>query len=140
MVMIGYIRQLYYFCETIPDRLYPFRAEIDGVRRRGRLAYQAAVARARAQYGAAAHGRWLIVYRSAFHVLGSVLVVLGVTVISESLFGTVVGMQVFLVGFISFLFLQEFYWHPRRYAQGRTKSYIDWLTWVVPMVTLGWLV
>jgi len=139
-MIITRLQQLHHFLETIPDRLYPFRAEIGGVRKRGRQAYLAVAERARARYGKETIGHWLIVYRSAWHILGSIVVVMIATVVSEALFGTLVGMQVFLLGLIVFLFLQEFYWHPVRYAQGRVKSYIDWLTWVIPMVILGWLV
>ncbi len=91
-MLIEWFRQGRHFLETIPDRLYPFRAEIDGVRLRGRQAYLAAVARAKARHGEHTIGRWLIIYRSAFHVLSSIVIVLGATVISESLFGTLVGM------------------------------------------------
>lgn len=120
--------------ESIPDRLYPFATEIEGHFVRGRVAYSKAVADAWEKYGPNHLGYKLMVYRGAFHLLGSILFIVCATIISNDLFNSEIALYVLMGAAIAALFFQEFYVHPVRYSQTRPKGISDWLTWVIPMM------
>lgn len=129
-----FIKKAYLFVESIPDRLYPFASDIEGQIVRGRASYLEAVKRAKAKYGQNNLGLSLIFYRGIFHVIGAILFISAAGLISRDLFGSEVALYVLLAAAALSLFVQEFYWHPRRFQQMRHKSYIDWFGWVVPML------
>lgn len=139
--MRALLKRLYLYCESIPDRLYPFTSEIEGRFVRGRESYKKAVEHAINTYGPNRLGLKLQFYRGAWHFIGSVLFIVFSTLISQKLFGSEVALYVLLGAAILALFVQEFFSHPVRFQQSRKKSVADWLTWVVPMVlyVIFWL-
>ncbi len=128
------ITKLYHYVESLPDRLYPFASEIEGRWERGINSYKKSVEEAWAKYGEGRYGYKLNVYRSTWHVLGSVLFLILATAAAKHLFNSEVALYVLVGVAIVLLCLQEFVAHPRRYRQLRHKGILDWLTWVVPMV------
>lgn len=128
------LKQVYLFCEAIPDRLYPFKVEIEGTFVRGRRAYVQSVADAWEKYGAYNLGYKLIAYRGVFHLFGAVLFIIFSTLISKYLFNSEIALYVLMGAAILALFYQEFYVHPREFGQKRHKGVFDWLSWVVPMM------
>jgi len=135
------LKKLYLYCESIPDRFYPFTSEIEGRLVRGRESYKQAVENAFAKYGPNSLGLKLQFYRGACHFIGSVLFIVFATLISQKLFGSEVALYVLLGAAIVALFVQEFFSHPYRFQQSRRKGIVDWLTWVIPMVlyVIFWL-
>ncbi len=127
--------QIYEFIETIPDRLYPFANEIEGRWVRGRRSYLNALNNAFLTYGPQRLGYKLTFYRASFHLLGAVLFIIFATLLSQKLFGSDRALYVLMATAIVVLFIQEFHLHPKRYGQSRQKGVVDWLTWVIPMVT-----
>lgn len=132
--MKAFCKKLYLYVESIPDRFYPFASEIEGKIVRGRASYLNAVERAMEKYGPNNLSYSLILYRGVFHVIGAIIFISAAGLISRDLFGNEVALYVLLVAASVSLFVQEFYWHPRRFNQTRHKSYIDWFGWVIPMV------
>jgi len=124
----------YIFFVTLPDRLYPFRSEIEGQWVRGRRSYEAAVNRALEQYGLGRLGYKLTFYREVFHFIGSIMFIFFAALLSQSLFGSGVALYTLLVAAVLALSYQEFYLHPRTYGQHVRKGVTDWLVWVVPMI------
>ena len=59
---------VYHWLVTIPDKLYPFRTEVEGRWVRGIRAYNATLARYQRKYGIGHYGYKLVAYR---HVLSS---------------------------------------------------------------------
>ena len=128
------IRKSYVFLVTLPDRLYPFKSEIEGQWVRGQRSYEQAVNQALEKYGLGRLGYKLMLYRETFHFLGSILFILWATAISKILFGSDIALYVLLIAAILALAVQEFYIHPKSYGQHARKGVADWLVWVVPMV------
>lgn len=139
--MKALFKKLYLYCESIPDRLYPFTSEIEGRFVRGRESYMQAVENAIEKYGPNRLGYKLQFYRGACHFIGSVLFIVFSTLISQKLFGSEIALYILLGTAIVALFIQEFFSHPSRFGQRRLKNFTDWLTWVVPMVlyVIFWL-
>ena len=119
---------------TLPDRLYPFRNEIEGKWVRGQRSYEQAVKQALEKYGLGRLGYKLMLYRETFHFLGSILFIVSATIISKNLFGSDAALYVLLLAAIVALAFQEFYVHPKSYGQKARKGIADWLVWVAPMV------
>lgn len=132
--MKAFLKKAYLYIESLPDRLYPFACEIEGRIVRGRQSYLRAVDRALEKYGPNRLGYKLMVYRGAFHFIGSVFFIVFATLVSRELFGSEIALYVLLGVAIAGLFFQEFYSHPKRYQQARHKGVTDWLTWVIPMM------
>lgn len=132
--MRALFKKMYLYCESMPDRLYPFTAEIEGRFVRGRESYKQAVERAMEKYGPNHLGYKLQFYRGAWHFMGSVLFIVFATLISQELFGSETAIYVLLGAAIFALFVQEFIYHPNRFKQSPRKGIADWLTWVIPMV------
>lgn len=122
------LRHCYEYCESIPDRLYPFAVEVEGTLVLGYQAYQHTVARAVTLYGPNALGYKIQVYRAVCHVIGSMLFIIGAATIAHSWFGSEVVLYVLLVSAMIALFVQEFISHPARYGQTMRKNITDWLT------------
>lgn len=117
----------------IPDRMYPFRTQVEGQWVRGLRSYDATLAQVEHLYGAGHYGYKLNIYRQVFHLAGSVLFLITAAFLSETFFGSVNAMSAFLVAAVSLISFQEFYLHRRMYQQLWRKGLIDWLAWVVPM-------
>ncbi len=120
----------YRFLVTLPDRLYPFRSEIQGKWVRGMRSYNHRLALAYKQYGRGHYGYALMLYRQAFHLAGSLIVI-------------AIG-AFFASGFILILAIigigcQEFILQRRTYQQLWMKGIADWLVWSAPIGIYFWL-
>lgn len=124
---------VYLYIVTIPDRLYPFKCEIEGQWVRGKRSYEQAVNEALETYGLHRLGFKLMFYRQTFHFLGSVLFIVAATLVSQELIGSERALYVLLFAAIIALAFQEFYVHPRLYGQKVKKGVIDLAAWVVPI-------
>ena len=124
---------IYTFFVTLPDQLYPFRCKIRGKTVRGIRSYQHAVRRIEKLYGPGHLGYLLSLYRSLFHVIGSITVIVVVTYVSHTLFGSETALKILFATCIFLVSYQEFYLHRKRYRQLWRKGVLDWLTWVVPI-------
>ena len=132
--MIDVFKKNYLFIKTIPDRLYPFKCEIEGKFVRGLDAYTYALNQAFIKYGPNHLGYKLMLYRSVFHLMGAVVFIILAAIISQRLFGSDTALYILMGMAIVALFAQEFYYHPKFYGQLRTKGITDRLTWVIPMM------
>lgn len=132
--MLAFLKRAHSYIETIPDRLYPIATKIEGRRVRGLESYRQALAEAYAKYGPNQFSYRLIAYRAFFHLIGSILFLLGSAAIAHNLFGSETALYIIVAVAVGLLTLQEFYLHPRRYGQIRSKGIADWLTWVVPIM------
>ena len=124
---------IYHFFIVLPDRLYPFRCEIEGQMVRGMRSYNRAVAKAERRLGRGHFGLWLNCYRSIFHVIGAVLIILLSTLLTQHFFGSTQALYTMLAVATFLISFQEFYYHRREYQQVFKKSVVDWLSWVVPI-------
>lgn len=124
---------LYHAFVVLPDRLYPFKTEVQGQWVRGIRSYNATFARYQRKYGLGHYGYKLGVYRQLFHLAGSLLFLIGAAYLSQLLFGKSNAMYAFLAAAIFLISFQEFYLHRRMYQQLWKKSVIDWLAWCVPI-------
>ncbi|MBP6860116.1 MAG: hypothetical protein KBC38_00945 [Candidatus Pacebacteria bacterium] len=124
---------LYQFFITLPDRFYPFRTEVEGRWVRGLRAYEKAVARHERKYGHGHIGYGLNCYRSCFHVLGSIVLIVIATFVAKNYFGSDAALYILLALVVVGMAFQEFYLHPKRYRQLRKKGVLDWLSWTVPI-------
>ncbi|MDB5225326.1 MAG: hypothetical protein JWL87_278 [Candidatus Adlerbacteria bacterium] len=137
--MTTFIKNTYLYLVTLPDRLYPFRCEIEGQWVRGRRSYEQAVERALVQHGLHRLGYKLTLYRETFHFVGSVVLVVAATIVSKTFFGSETALYVLLGTVIVALFFQEFYLHPKLYGQRYKKGVIDLLSWITPMAAYFFL-
>ena len=128
------IRTFYLFGKTFPDRMYPFKREIEGKFVRGRASYEQAVAEAWGKFGPHHLGFRLTFYRETFHFFGAIIFILLTTVVSQYFLDSERALYVLMGGAIVALFAQEFYFHPKYYEQPTVKGVFDWLTWVIPML------
>jgi hypothetical protein len=126
--------QFYDELVTLPDRMYPFRSRIEGEWVRGMRSYNHAVEAAFRKYGPGHYGARLVLYRSAFHVVGSVAVIAGAAIIFQDAFGSRVALYVVLALTALFISFQEFYLQRRTMKQIWKKAAIDWASWVAPML------
>lgn len=124
---------LYHFFLVIPEHLYPFKNEVEGKWVRGVRSYNLTLRRYRRKYGAGRLGFALMAYRSAFHMFGSVLVIIGATFLTRAFFGSDIALFALLFGLVFFISYQEFILHRRRYRQLWKKSIVDWFSWVMPI-------
>lgn len=124
----------YLFVKILPDRLYPFRSEVEGRLVRGRASYELAVNRAWERYGPHHLGFKLTMYREIFHLVGAIVFIVIMTVLSHQFLNSTMALYVLMGSAILALFAQEFYYHPKYYAQPLIKGVSDWLVWVIPMM------
>lgn len=125
---------MHHWLETIPDKLYPFKQEIEGKWVRGIRAYQKVLEEGIKIHGPGQTSYRLMIYRGAWHIVGSIIFLFGVTLLADHLFGTQVALYVLMVAAIVALILQEFIIHPKRYGQSTRKGIFDIVTWVTPML------
>jgi hypothetical protein len=127
------IGKAYHFCVMIPDMLYPFSSIIEGKKVRFRRSYEHTLEEIRGQFGEGHFGIKLTAYREFFHVVGAALFILTSTVVSRALWGTDVAIPVLFVAGVCAITYQEFYFHPKYYAQLFKKSVLDWFSWTIPL-------
>jgi hypothetical protein len=120
----------YNFVVTLPDRLYPFRTEIGGTWVRGVRSYNQRLARAYKQYGRGHYGYALSLYRQAFHLAGS-LILISIGAFFASGF-------ILILGILGIAY-QEFVIQRRTYRQLWRKGIADWLVWSAPMGVYFWI-
>lgn len=131
---------LYHALVVLPDRLYPFKTDVQGHWVRGVRSYNATFARYQRKYGRGHYGFELDVYRQLFHLVGSILFLMCAAYLSHSFFGgSVKALYVFLIAAVLFISFQEFYLHRRMYRQLWKKGVVDWLAWCVPMGIYFWM-
>jgi hypothetical protein len=123
----------YHFFIVLPDRMYPFANQVEGQWVRGIRSYELAVRRAERRLGRGSIGLWLNCYRSFFHLLGSILVIIFAASVTREFFGNEEALYVMLAVATGLISYQEFYYHRRQYEQLWKKSVIDWLSWMVPI-------
>lgn len=123
---------LYHALVVLPDRLYPFKTEIEGQWVRGIRSYDATLARVQRTYGMGHYGVKLDMYRQVFHLAGSIFFLVSAAFLSQYFFGSATALYVFLVIGVLFISFQEFYLQRRTYRQLWRKGILDWLTWCVP--------
>jgi hypothetical protein len=124
----------YSFVKTFPDRMYPFKVEIEGQFVRGRASYELAVSQAWEKFGPHHIGFKLTFYREVFHFVGAIVFIVLMTVLSHQFLNSETALYVLMGSAIAALFAQEFYYHPKYYSQPTIKGVSDWLSWVVPMI------
>jgi hypothetical protein len=122
-----------HFFVILPNRLYPFSATIAGKRVRGRRAYEFKVAQFERRYGPGHWGFFINLYRSFFHVTGSILVFAAFMLVARNFFGNERALYLTLGAMTLLITYQEFYYHPRVYGQLWRKDVLDWLSWMVPV-------
>lgn len=122
---------MYEFLVRFPDHCYPLPARVQGKRVRGIASYSRAVKRSEAHH----HGHIgpvLVAYRTLFHVLGSVLVILTAVFLSR-VFGTQTIIYIVFALTVAWIAYQEAYLHPTYYHQIWWKGMIDWIAWTLPL-------
>ena len=124
---------LYRALVTLPDRLYPFKTEVQGQWVRGIRSYNATFDRYQKAYGIGSYGFKLDAYRQIFHLAGSILFLAAAAYVSQSLLGKSDAIYALLVAAVLLISFQEFYLHRRMYRQLWTKGVIDWLAWCAPI-------
>ena len=124
---------LYHALVMLPDRLYPFKTEVQGQWVRGVRSYNATLARYERIHGMGHYGYKLGAYRQLFHLAGSILFLVSAAYLSESLLGGVNAMYALLAVAVVLVSFQEFYLHRRMYEQLWKKGVVDWLAWCVPL-------
>jgi hypothetical protein len=129
---------VYHWLVTIPDKLYPFRTEVEGRWVRGIRAYNATLARYQRKYGIGHYGYKLVAYRTFFHLIGAILFLIIAAYLSQELFGSAKAIYAFLIAAVALISFQEFYLHRRMYNQLWRKGFADWLSWCAPMGVYFW--
>jgi hypothetical protein len=124
---------VYIWLDTIPERLYPFAHEIEGQWVRGKVAYAKVLEEGFALLGPGKMRPKLVIYRGAWHLLGSVVFIISVTLLARDVLGSEAALYILMGAAIAALIFQEFILDPRRYKQQTNKGIIDVFTWVVPM-------
>jgi len=124
---------LYIWLDSIPERLYPFSHEIEGQWVRGKTAYFKVLEEGFTILGPGKMRPKLIIYRGVWHLFGSVVFIIGVTLLAREVLGSEMALYVLMGAAIIALVFQEFILDPRRHGQNTNKGIIDVFTWVVPM-------
>lgn len=124
---------LHQWIETIPDTLYPFKYEIEGKWVRGKRAYHQALKNGFEIHGPGQTSYTLMIYRGAWHLIGSILLMSSLTVIAHQFLGNEAVLYILMAIAITALCLQEFILHPKRYGQTTRKGIFDFITWAAPM-------
>ena len=132
--MFDQLKKLYFYTQTVPDRLYPFACDVEGKFVRGRESYKRALEDSFKKYGPNNFGYKLTIYRGTFHLLGSIVSIVCATFISQKLFGSEIALYILMALMIGGIFIQEFYLQPRLLGQLRYKGVVDSLTWVAPVL------
>ena len=123
---------LYHALVVLPDRLYPFKTEVQGRWVRGVRSYDAVLAQYQQKYGIGRYGYKLGVYRQLFHLAGSILFLISAAYLSQSLLERSDAIYAFLAAAVLLISFQEFYLPRRMYQQLWKKIVVDWLAWCIP--------
>lgn len=126
--------KVYNYCITIPDRFYPFSENIDGEKVRWQAAYNQALARIQDEYGYGHYGPLLITYRGLFHVAGAILFILFSVLISRDVFGSDGALYLLFFFLAAGILYSELYVQKHKMGQKVFHAFIDWFSWIVPMV------
>lgn len=137
-IFIRYVRTTYDYFVTIPDRFYPFAEEIEGEKVRWQAAYNKALERIQEKNGHGHYGPKLIAYRGFFHVLGAILFIFFSVLVSRELVGNEGAMYLLFAFAAAAILYQETYVQKRTHGQKLFHSFMDWFSWVVPMVIYVW--
>jgi len=132
--IIIYVREVYGYFLTFPDKLYPFSEEIEGERVRWQQAYDQALAKVQEKHGYGHYGPALIFYRNVFHLIGAVLFVFFSALISHDLFGSEGALYLMFSFAAGGILYSELFVQPKLLGQKTFHAFIDWFSWVVPMV------
>jgi len=124
---------VYHFFVTLPDKLYPFKNQVQGQWVRGARSYDRALRRAASKYGPGYYGYKLSLYRQVFHFIGSLLVIYGATYLTLDLIGGRAALAFVLVLFTIAISYQEFFYQRKHYRQHWQKAVADWMVWVAPV-------
>jgi hypothetical protein len=124
----------HHWLETIPDKLYPFKREIEGKWVRGKRAYTHALEEGFSILGPGKLRYRIVFYRGVWHIVGSIICMVVITYIAHEAFGSETALFALLGTAILALCLQEFILHPKRYGQTTRKGIFDIVTWVAPML------
>jgi len=119
---------------ALPEKLYPFKQEIEGTWVRGIRAYEKAHGKRITIGGTGETSYRVMIYRGTWHLFGSVVLLISLTIIANLLFGSEVALYILMAMSIAALCLQEFVLHSRRYGQTTKKGIFDILTWAAPML------
>jgi len=111
--------------------VYPFASFVGGEWVRGQRSYNHALQKAFKRYGHGHYGARLMLYRSIFHITGSLSLLTGAAFISQYFFGSTATLYVVLLITAAFIAFQEFY--LQRKIQTRRKAVVDWFAWVSPI-------
>jgi len=125
---------LYIWLDSTPERLYPFKHEIEGQWVRGKVAYFKVLEEGFTLLGPGKMRPRLIIYRGAWHLLGSIVFIVGVTLLAREVLGSEAALYILMGAAILALVCQEFILDPRRHGQNTHKGIIDVFTWVTPML------
>lgn len=128
-------KKFYDYLITFPERLYPFtERNLQGEKLTGERAYKFIAEKNKLLYMDAysLQAPKLILWRTLFHVLGSILCIL----VADSLIDNVSFFNgfAFLVLVVVCVVIQEFYLQPHYYKQKTTKGMIDFAAWLLPIV------
>ena len=134
LYMKRFLVSLYIWLDSIPERLYPFSHEIEGQFVRGKAAYSKVLEEGFALLGPGKMRPRLIIYRGAWHLFGSIVFIIGVTLLAREVLGSEAALYILMGAAILALVFQEFILDPRRHGQNTHKGVIDVVTWVTPMV------
>ena len=132
--MLNLTKRIYQYFFDLPDKLYPFKAEIEGRWVRGRESYKQSIEKAVSAYGPGRFGYKLTIYRQAWHLVGTLLVIILATILARNIFGSDVALYVLLGVVVLGVTYQEFDHHPKIYNQRINKSVTDWSVWVLPIM------
>lgn len=125
---------IYHSLVILPDKLFPFKTEVEGQWVRGIRSYNARLAHYQRRYGAGTYGFKLNAYRQLFHFLGSIAFLLIAAFFSQRYLGGIEGMLALLGAAVGLVSFQEFYLHRRMYQQLWRKGLTDWLAWCTPFI------
>jgi hypothetical protein len=124
----------YIWLDSIPERLYPFSQEIEGQWVRGKVAYFKVLEEGFVILGPGKMRPKLIIYRGAWHLFGSIVFIIGTTLLAREVLGSEAALYILMGAAILALVFQEFILDPQRHGQHTHKGIIDVFTWVTPML------
>lgn len=124
---------LYHSLVILPDRLFPFKTEVQGHWVRGIRSYNARLEQYQREFGQGHYGYRLGAYRQVFHFVGSILFLIVAAYLSQTFFQKAEAIYAFLAAAVLLISFQEFYLHRRLYQQLWKKGVVDWLAWCVPL-------
>lgn len=126
-----FIKQIYNFILTIPDRLYLIPSEINGKKEYFLASYNH-TKKICQEFAGSGYCREILIWRELFHFLGAIFFIF-LSIGLEKIFKTSFAGLIVLGMVVVWITFQEFYLHPTFYSQSFSKGIIDFLVWVVPI-------